>query len=156
MIAPTTSDVDRFMRFVSPEPNSGCWLFTGHALPKGYCPFQFGGRGGVHTYAHRFSYEHVGRKALPQDAHVLHSCDVPCCVNPEHLFLGDQAANMQDMAAKGRNVLTNRPLENSLKTHCSHGHALSGPNLWIRADGSRICKACRARIARNWRKNNAR
>lgn len=60
---------------------------------------------------------------------------------------------MRDMAKKGRHRLNNIPLKNSLKSHCCHGHPLSGENLWVRKDGSRICKTCRARIARNWRKS---
>jgi hypothetical protein len=145
-------DVNRFMRFVSPEPNSGCWLFDGPTTPRGYGQFSIGRR---HVYAHRFSACALGHRKVPPGSIVRHKCDVTCCVNPDHLVVGTQQENIADMVAKGRNVLTNRPLENSLKTHCRHGHALSGSNLWIRKDGSRICKACRARITRNWRKNNA-
>lgn len=153
MHTPTPSDVARFMRFVLPEPNSGCWLYDGAASPSGYGSFQYGGREGVAVSAHRFSFElHNG--PIPAGAHVLHRCDVPCCVNPAHLFLGDQLSNMRDMAEKGRHRLNNRPLENALKTHCRHGHPLSGSNLTIRKDGSRLCKACRARIARNYRRKN--
>lgn len=39
---------------------------------------------------------------LSSDEHVLHHCDNRVCVNPDHLFKGDQAANMQDKVAKGR------------------------------------------------------
>ena len=152
MPAPSPRDIDRFMRFVSPEPNSGCWLFTGAETPTGYCTFNYGGKRGTHTYAHRFAFTALAKRELPPGGHVLHRCDVRCCVNPEHLFLGDQLANMRDMAAKGRHRLNNRPLENKLRTHCIHGHPLGGTNLWLRKDGSRICRACRARIHRNWRK----
>jgi hypothetical protein len=147
------ADLDRFTARISPEPNSGCWLFDGAATPKGYGTFTPRGERAP-QYAHRLAFEALGGQPIPEGAHVLHRCDVRCCVNPDHLFLGDQAANMRDMAAKGRNVLTNRPLENSLRTHCKHGHRLSGSNLWIRADGSRICRTCRRRIHRNWRKKN--
>jgi HNH endonuclease len=154
MATPTLADLRRFERFVSPEPNSGCWLFTGTGTQDGYCYFNYGGSlpKGVMLGAHRFAFS-VWREPIPDGMHVLHRCDVRCCVNPDHLFLGTAEDNMRDMVSKGRHRLTNRPLANSLKSSCRHGHPLSGDNLWIRKDGSRICKACRARIARNWRKS---
>lgn len=155
MPRPSPSDVKRFERFVSPEPNSGCWLWTGAGAGKGYGMFRYGGRRprGALMYAHRFAFSQW-KSVIPEGMSVLHRCDVRCCVNPDHLFLGTQADNMRDMTAKGRNKVTNRHLENALKTHCCHGHPLSGGNLWIRADGARICKTCRARIARNFRRKS--
>ena len=53
------------------------------------------------TRAHRWSYEtFVG--PIPAGMFVLHRCDITTCVAPAHLFLGTQADNMHDMAAKGR------------------------------------------------------
>lgn len=75
-----------------------CWLWQAKAQMREYGSFMAWGRP---RYAHRIAYA-LGRGDLPLGAHVLHKCDVPLCCNPNHLFLGDQAANMKDRFAKGR------------------------------------------------------
>lgn len=86
-----TSFEDRYI----PEPNSGCWIWLGK---------MFSGYGQMgHRFAHRVSFEkHKG--SIPRGIYVCHSCDVKICVNPDHLFLGTQKVNLQDMASKGRGV----------------------------------------------------
>lgn len=87
----------RFMQYVEPVTESGCWLWTG-SLVHGYGKFSYGSRA---TRAHRISYElFVG--SVPSDKQVLHRCDVRCCVNPAHLFLGTSQENMTDKTQKGR------------------------------------------------------
>ncbi|MGH0033016.1 MAG: HNH endonuclease [Myxococcota bacterium] len=54
--------------------------------------------------AHRIAWG-LANGADPGDAHVLHRCDNPPCVNPAHLFLGDAAANAQDRHQKGRSAI---------------------------------------------------
>ena len=85
-----------------PEPNSGCWLWDGAINSSGYgwMGFTRGGRA-----SHRVSYEAYNERSLLSCEHVLHRCDVRCCVNPDHLFLGDNAANVADRVAKGRSAV---------------------------------------------------
>jgi hypothetical protein len=88
-------------RSVMPEPNSGCWLWVGWMNWADY------GRlydaAGNEVLAHCASWEHH-RGPVPDGLSVLHKCDVRCCVNPDHLFVGTQQDNMDDMHAKGRGV----------------------------------------------------
>jgi len=91
-----------------PEPNTGCWLWLGSTKGKGRLK-SYGNiylRNSKNIGAHRFSYEAFNGKA-PQDAWVLHRCDNPSCVNPEHLFLGDRAANSLDRKRKNRGNFDN-------------------------------------------------
>lgn len=90
--------IERFMRHVLPEPTSGCWLWAGTEQCRGYGQIEINNKSWL---AHRWSWVwHRGK--IPKGLNVLHKCDTPCCVNPDHLFLGTQQANMNDMASKGR------------------------------------------------------
>lgn len=77
---------------------NGCWLWlTGK--DSRYPEFRVNGR---LIRANRYVWQqHNGRELLPGEQ-VLHTCDNPRCVNPDHLFLGDTVANMRDRANKGR------------------------------------------------------
>lgn len=87
---------ERFERHIAPEPNSGCWLWSGAG--DRYGQFLINGKP---RPAHRVSWQ-IYRGVIPKAKMVLHRCDVGFCVNPEHLFLGDQSDNMRDRSAKGR------------------------------------------------------
>lgn len=88
--------LERFEHYV--QKGSGCWEWMSYRDPKGY------GRINVSNkplLAHRVSWE-LFRHKLRSDQQVLHRCDNPSCVRPEHLFLGDHVANMADKMAKKR------------------------------------------------------
>lgn len=86
---------ERFQRGLRTEPG-GCvvWRRAGSTHKA------FNVRGGV-VGVHRFAWEfYFG--PVPEGLWVLHTCDNPPCVNPEHLFLGTHDDNMADRSAKGR------------------------------------------------------
>ena len=79
-------------------PISGCWLWTASMMANGYGQLGYKGK---NAYAHRVSWIlHKGQ--IDDGLFVLHRCDVRCCVNPAHLFLGSAKDNMHDMISKGR------------------------------------------------------
>jgi hypothetical protein len=85
--------VERFEDKVLPEPTSGCHLWIGAIASNGYGNFSLGGRDQKTWKAHRTAWE-LYRGVIPNGACVLHRCDVPSCVNPNHLFLGTQATSL--------------------------------------------------------------
>lgn len=81
----------------------GCWLWKGARSSQGrYGCLRIAGKT---LAAHRHSYE-LHKGDIPDGMFVCHRCDVPECVNPDHLFLGTAKDNFDDMVTKGRGVVT--------------------------------------------------
>jgi hypothetical protein len=92
---------DNLIQFTDIREDTGCWEWKLDRNPAGYgCVTRKGGGG--NTYAHRRAYE-LCRGEIPPGLMVLHRCDNPCCVNPEHLYIGTPKDNARDRTQRGRN-----------------------------------------------------
>lgn len=92
-----TNDPREFWEQVSPE---GCWEWLGARDQDGYGQTRIGMR---RVKAHRKAWEII-HGPVPDGLLVLHSCDNPPCVRPNHLFIGTHRDNQRDKWAKGRGV----------------------------------------------------
>jgi hypothetical protein len=91
--------VERFMTHVDTESSpNGCWVWKAH-VKEGYGYFNIG-YSRWHR-AHRVSYL-LFKGAIPEGLFVLHQCDNPPCVNPEHLSVGTHQENMRQRVMRGR------------------------------------------------------
>ena len=122
----------RFLSFIVPEPNSGCWLWSGKLTNSGYSEFWADGKGRL---GHRVAYR-LYRAEIPEGLEIDHLCRIPICVNPAHLEAVTHKVNQE----RGRGA----------KSHCKRGHEFDEantaivpgkkPGLYIRR-----CRACRRR-----------
>jgi hypothetical protein len=114
------------------EKTESCWLWKGYRNEDGYGATyaQVNGKR-VHKKAHQVAF-FFSRGHWPK--YLMHSCDNPACVNPEHLREGTHTENVRDAYAKGRK----KP---NTKTHCLRGHPLSGDNLYMWR-GRKNCREC--------------
>lgn len=90
--------MERFHSKYIKNLETGCWEWNAYKDRDGYGVFQ------LNQYpkqAHRVSWL-FSNGEIPPNTLVCHKCDNPGCVNPEHLFLGTNSDNMQDMLSKNR------------------------------------------------------
>lgn len=95
---------DKVDRSPGQGPEGSCWGWTAGCNRAGYGQFKHGER---IVGAHRMAWK-LERGPIPEGLCVLHRCDTPGCVNPDHLFLGTNADNSQDMVRKGRHLVGHR------------------------------------------------
>jgi hypothetical protein len=94
--------IDVTQRFWSYVNKSGdCWLWMGAKQASGHGVMSIGKRG--HVRVHRFSWQ-IHKGEIPSGLCVCHHCDIPNCVNPDHLFLGTLSENIRDMLRKRRHI----------------------------------------------------
>lgn len=97
-------DLIRFWSKANKDGDTTCWLWEGGKEKEGYGLFSLWI--GTNKYkaakAHRISFA-LNNPNEPIPEQVCHSCDVKLCVNPSHLWSGNQLLNMKDKAKKGRN-----------------------------------------------------
>lgn len=111
---------EKFWRKV--RKTRGCWVWTA-CCASGYGSLRVGSR---MVGAHRASYIlHKGK--IPRGLFVLHKCDNKKCVNPQHLFVGTQKRNMDDMRRKGRQALGRRLNHGDQRGSNNHGAKLTEP-----------------------------
>jgi hypothetical protein len=115
----------------------GCWLWSGSLNDDGYGILR-------RLSAHRYAYELlVG--PIPDGMEIDHVCSVRKCVNPAHMEAVTHTENIRRSWVRGncenrRNTLAEM---HKSKTHCPHGHALSGENLvFDTQSGARRCRIC--------------
>lgn len=114
----------------------GCWIWQGSKDDAGYGRIY---RFGKNLRLHRAMYMAARGGSLASTQFVCHTCDVPACCNPDHLFLGTYKDNHADMVAKGRHP-------NAVKTVCKLGHPFTEENTaWkVGPKGNRMrnCREC--------------
>lgn len=113
-LATLDADLKRFWAQV--ERTDSCWLWRGAQTGQGYGGFMTRRADHSRQYwpAHRYAYTHtVG--LIPEGMFLLHSCDHPACVRPDHLRVGTQKENIADAIERGR--WKRPPLQREVRGH---------------------------------------
>lgn len=114
---------------IIPEPNSGCWLWLHKPNKKGYVKAWWSNK---HQSAHVVVYK-LSKGKIRKGLQIDHTCKNKSCVNPDHL----EAVTPRINTLRSDSVTAN----NARKTHCVHGHELSGEALY-QYGNHRTCRMC--------------
>ena len=117
-MAKNASIEERFFQKVN--KTDSCWLWTGARDTAGYGSLTINKK---KVRATRWSYE-FHKSPIPDGLLICHTCDVPACVNPEHLWAGTYSENALDMVSKNR--------QGPSKTHCYKGHSYEEVGCYVR------------------------
>lgn len=119
---------------------NGCWQWKAGKCNGGHGLFHLQG-GKKNIKAHVWAYvKHIGR--VPDGKELDHLCRNPACVNPLHL----EPVTHRENILRGNSFAAMQ----ARRTHCIHGHPLSGDNLGYK-DGHRWCKLCRHLRYKRWK-----
>lgn len=126
--------LDKFWSNVNVIESTGCWEWAGKRMPYGgYGRISIGGMRG---YAHRVAWMLSGRTLTP-GRWILHHCDNPPCIRPDHMYMGTPKDNAQDREKRGRG----RKRERS-GAECIRGHVFDADNPGRNKRGVAMCKVC--------------
>ena len=129
---------------VHPEPNTGCWLWSGCATKRGYGMIAVNapGRKPFGTGAHRVFFVAL-RGYNPEGLVIDHLCKTKLCVNPDHL---EAVTNAENVSRAHKGVPEKR------LTHCARGHEVGSENTYYIKDGRRECRACARPRKNEWQR----
>lgn len=157
MSSVSQKDISRFESKIEYEPNSGCWLWSACARRGANSPGHTHGMffySGKSLFAHRFSYMlYIG--SIPPGGQVNHTCHVPECVNPRHLYLGTQKDNMCDRKKAGnqprgalvnKSDLTDADVIKIRDLYASCGYTYKRLGIMFGVHLSNICLICKKKI----------
>jgi hypothetical protein len=138
---------ERFLAKTRRDLRTGCWLWTAAHDRDGYGSIYVDGK---KEQAHRVAYAlFVG--PVPEGDWVLHRCDTPACVNPDHLYLGTNKQNVADRENRGRGGVLAR--FQASKTHCPQDHPYTEENTYHNpANGGRVCRTCNNQAQRDYQR----
>jgi hypothetical protein len=125
---------DRLWAKVDRSDAGGCWQWTGGLTANGYgIPL---GDGERQIFPHRLAWE-LANGPIPAGLVMDHLCRNQICCNPAHL----EPVTIAENVLRGEGIAA----QCARKTHCLHGHPLSGENLRFSTKGARVCITCARR-----------